>query len=102
MTFTETDQGPFYLNKLQQSETKHNLATIAKKKHNLKKSELINLLQSKIELTLPLSNGKTLVELQMTVATHGISIKIKEECHHPGKDEQTKVFTQDFLGARLN
>jgi len=45
----------------------------------LKKSELIDLLQSKIGLTLPLSNSKTLVELQTIAANHAISIKIKED-----------------------
>jgi len=79
MMFTETDQGPFYVNEPQRSENKYDQATGEKNKRDLKKSELIALLQSKIGLTLPSSNSKTLAELQTIATMHGISTQTEED-----------------------
>jgi len=94
MMFTETDQGPFYVNEPQRSENKYDQATGEKNKRDLKKSELIALLQSKIGLTLPSSNSKTLAELQTIAATHGISTQIEEDVIIQGRMNKPKGLLQ--------
>jgi len=77
--FQEGDDGPFYYTEVERHEKKYDRLTGNKKKRDLKKSELINLLQAKLGSSFKAQTYRSLEELKILANNNNIAVKVKED-----------------------
>jgi len=79
MVFQEGDDGPFYYTEVERREKKYDRLTGNKKKRDLKKSELINLLQAKLGSSFKAQTYRSLEELKILANNNNIAVEVEED-----------------------